>query len=72
MIYFFYLLKYTSNQQKNNLEQNFLNLGLLYVFLNIAEAVVQRCSVKKVFLKISQNSQEDTFVRDSFLIKLHA
>ena len=24
------------------------------------EAVVQRCSVKKVFLEISQNSQEDT------------
>ena len=26
-----------------------------------AEAVVQRCSVKKVFLNISQNSQENTF-----------
>ena len=25
-----------------------------------AEAVVQRCSVKKVFLEISQNSQENT------------
>ena len=27
---------------------------------DITEAVVQRCSVKKVFLKISQNSQENT------------
>ena len=27
------------------------------------EAVVQRCSVKKVFLNISQNSQENTFAR---------
>ena len=32
------------------------------------EAVVQRCSVKKVFLEISQNSQENT----SFLIKSQA
>ena len=26
-------------------------------------STVQRCSVKKVFLKISQNPQENTFVR---------
>ena len=30
------------------------------------EAVVQRCSVKKVFLKISQNSQENTCARVYF------
>ena len=36
------------------------------------EAVSQRCSVKNVFLKISQISQENTCARDSFLIKLHA
>ena len=34
------------------------------------EAVAQRCSVKKVFLEISQNSQENTRVRVSLLIKL--
>ena len=34
------------------------------------EAVTQKCSVNKVFLKMSQNSQENTFVRASFLIKL--
>ena len=34
------------------------------------EAVVQRCSVKKVFLKISQNLQENTCTRVPFLIKL--
>ena len=34
------------------------------------EAVVQRCSVKKVFLEISQNSQENTCARVTFLIKL--
>ena len=34
------------------------------------EAVAQRCSVKKVFLEISQNSQENTCARVSFLIKI--
>ena len=29
-----------------------------------------RCSIKQVFLKISQNSQENTLVGVSFLIKL--
>ena len=37
-----------------------------------AEAVAQRCSVKKVLLEISQNSQENTCARVSFLIKLRA
>ena len=37
-----------------------------------SEAVVQRCSVKKVFLEISQNSRENTCARVSFLIKLQA
>ena len=36
------------------------------------EAVVQRCFVKKVFLEISQSSQEDPCARASFLIKLQA
>ena len=35
----------------------------------ISEAVVRRCFVKNVLLKISQNSQENTCVRVSFLIK---
>ena len=35
------------------------------------EAVTRRCSVKKMFLEISQNSQENTCARVSFLIKLH-
>ena len=36
------------------------------------EAVVRMCSVKKVFLEISHDSQENTCVSDSFLIKLQA
>ena len=38
----------------------------------LPEAVAQRCSVKKVFLEISRNSQENTCVRVSFSIKLQA
>ena len=38
----------------------------------LTEAVTQRCSVKKVFLEISQNSQENTSARVSFLINLQA
>ena len=38
----------------------------------VSEAVSRRCSVKKVFLKILQNSQKNTCVRVSFLIKLQA
>ena len=33
---------------------------------------ISRCSVKKVFSKISQNSQENSCARVSFLIKLQA
>ena len=38
----------------------------------LREAVVQTCFVIKVLLEISQNSQENTCARDSFLIKLQA
>ena len=38
----------------------------------ITEAVAQRCSVTKVLLEISQNSQENTCARASFFIKLLA
>ena len=42
------------------------------IFLKRTEAVARRCSVKKVFLEISQNSQENTCARVPFLIKLQA
>ena len=41
-------------------------------FLLSIEAVEQRCSVEKVLLEISQNSQENNCARVSFLIKLQA
>ena len=39
---------------------------------SINEEIARRCSVKKVFLEISQNSQENTCSRVSFLIKFKA
>ena len=38
----------------------------------LQEAVAQTCSVKKVLLEISQNSQENTCASVSFLIKLQS
>ena len=37
-----------------------------------AEAVVRRCSKKRVFLEMSQNLQENTCATESFLIKSQA
>ena len=37
-----------------------------------SEAVARRCSVKKVFLEISQNSQENAIARVSFLERMQA
>ena len=38
----------------------------------LSEAVALICSVKEVFLQTSQNSQENTCAKVSFLIKLRA
>ena len=48
-------------------ESKFSEKGFLFL-----ETVVQRCSVKKVLLEISQNSQKNTCARVSFSIKLQA
>ena len=39
------------------------------VNFHLTETFARMCSVKKVFLEISQNSQENTCARVSFLIK---
>ena len=44
--------------------------ALLFFNMKDSEAVPWRCSVKKVFLKILQNSQENICARVSFSIKL--
>ena len=49
------------------------HLGCLWYFSILPTgAVTRRCSVKKVFLKIWHNSQENTCARIYFLIKLQA
>ena len=51
-----------------------LAVGISRGTMNIlwSEAVIQRCFVKNVFLEISPNSQENTCVTVSFLVKLQA
>ena len=56
--------------RRYSLEKSYL-LQKTLIWL-MSEAVVQRCSVKKVFLKFSHTSQENTCARASFLIKLQA
>ena len=58
------------DQKQGKLRKSSGNVYLHY--LNKSKAVAQTSSVKKVFLVISQNSQENTFARVSFLIKLQA
>ena len=46
----------------------YFNVQLIYLLseADTPEVVVRRCSVKKVFLEILQNSQENTCARVSF------
>ena len=41
---------------------NLLTKEYMFPYISILEAVVRRCSAKKVFLNIIQNSQENTVV----------
>ena len=55
-----------------SINQSFQKVFSVVLNCLLKEAVVQRCSVKKVFLEISQNSQENNCAIVSFLIKLQA
>ena len=44
----------------------------LPIMQQVTGIAISKCSIKKVFLKISQNPQEKTYARVSFLINLHA
>ena len=80
--YFFSLKKYVLSQKKGLQKRGgftpfpanyfFKKIDLKIIFLHTAEAVTGSCSVKKVFLEIWQNSQENTCGRVSFSIKLQA
>ena len=58
------------NSDLKVLEKNFRDFRVSNFSTWPTEAVTQRCSVKKVFLEISQNGQENTCARVSFSIKL--
>ena len=63
------------NEQRKWLNLNVIFLTRKYPFLTEAEAIVWRCSIKRMFLKISQNTEENTSfssARVSFLIKVQA
>ena len=67
------LLFCISNLLMTLFHPNFLILNkFCYLKLIVIKAVVQRCSVRKVLSETSQNSQENTCARASFLIKLQA
>ena len=50
--------------------RNLLNIATKQPFLVLNIEATTRCSVKKVFLKISQNSKENTCAKVSFLNKV--
>ena len=66
-------LDYSDHFYKLNLGKLLLTYYFHFIFWFVfySEAVAQRCFVKKVFLDISQNLQENTGARVSFLIKKH-
>ena len=63
--------KSTIKSELLELENRVLLLAILRHYSLLYRSSHRRCSLKKVFLKISRNSQENTCARVSFLIKLH-
>ena len=63
------MLKGGPNGLIYNINNRFLNKLGFFSNLNVSEAVTQRCSVKRAFLKIYQNSQENTCARVSLFKK---
>ena len=74
--YLFYLIILFTYETLEWVKQKTLFLSLItwfwFWFWLTSEAVARRCSRKKVFLEISQNSQENSCASVSFLIKLQA
>ena len=67
----FFFQGISSNTVSGSFNETWNNfMKYFYFSIQHSEAVVQMCSVKKLFLEISQNSQENTCTRFSFLIKL--
>ena len=69
---FAFMKSFVSEQLFSIQQSPALQFLFLFSIGKNTEAVVQRCPVKKVFLQMSQNSQENNCARVSFLIKLQA
>ena len=66
-----YKIYFLKNAKKRPNNRNLNRDWITTTCMRTSEAVIRRCSAKKVFLKISQNSLKKTFAR-TFLIKLQA
>ena len=55
---------------RDNFRPDNIDNGMSIVFVAINKSSHQRCSLRKGVLRISQNSQENTCAKVSFLIKL--
>ena len=67
----YHLRVYIKSKNISNLNKKVSTLGMTAGepgYLQ-SEVLVRSCSLKKVFLKISQNSQENTCVRVTFIVK---
>ena len=65
-----FLLQILTVTKKPAILYNKLLTVLLFLILQFSEAVVRRCTRKQVFLKLFQNSQKNTCIGVSVLIKL--
>ena len=64
------LLESTQKHVRNVAELREYLTKLQHQKISVRRSSHQRCSIKKVFLKVSQNSQENKCARVPFLIKL--
>ena len=62
---------FTKRRKSKSINEELFPDKFVCFFVSL-EAVPRRCSVKKVFLEISENSRENTCARVSFSIKLQA
>ena len=77
---FFNFTDFTTNQRNKPISgycshlkhHRFSGVFMGYQLWTLARSSHRRCFIKKMFLKIPQNSQENTCVRVSFLTKLQA
>ena len=66
---FIFVYENSDRKPRFNEHMAFVANSSFYRTKILGQAVALRCSMKKVFLEISKNSQENTCARDSFFNK---